>query len=102
MNKMKKILTSIGVFINVMISKVYAVERTIVAMYAADPGPRQNIGDTISKIGKIAIPVVLFIIGLIVILNKKIAKKVKAIIISILAILAILGIILMNYISINF
>ena len=100
MNKIKKVISSIGVFIIGMLSKVYAFgEDMIVSMYAVDPGPRQTIGNTISRIGKIAIPVILFVIGLIVILNKKIAKKVKAIVISILVILAILSVVLMNYLS---
>ena len=96
MNKIKKVISSIGVFIIGMLSKVYAFGvDEIVSMYAVDPGPKH----TISKIGKIAIPIVLFVIGLIVILNKKIAKKVKAIVASILVILAILGVVLINYLS---
>lgn len=85
MNKLKKVLLSIGIFIITMISKVYAIETgpQVVSMYAVDPGPR-IIGETISKIGKITVPVILFFIGLFVILSKKITKKVKAIIISIL------------------
>lgn len=100
MNKLKKVISSIGVFIMGRISKVYAVT----PMYAVDPGPspRQNIGEIILKIGKITVPVILFVIGLFVILNKKITKKVKAIVISVLVALAILGVILMNYISTNF
>lgn len=100
MNKMKKVILSIGAFFVGMISKVYAIGADdIISMYGVDPGPRQTIGNTISKTGKIAIPFVLFIIGLIVILNKRITKKVKAIVVSLLAILAILGIVLMNYLS---
>lgn len=100
MNKIKKVILSIGAFFVGMISKVYAIgENDIIPMYAVGLGPREITGNIISKIGKIAIPFVLFIIGLIVILNKRITKKEKAIIVSILAILAMLGIVLMNYLS---
>lgn len=108
MNKIKKIGTSFIIFISGMISKVWAIDRPygmIVPAYAVDPGRYgkvHTIGDTISKIGKITIPVVLFVIGLFVVLSKKITKKVKAIVLSVLVILAILGYFLMNYISTNF
>ena len=86
-----------------MISKVYAIGTDeIISMYAVDPGPKEKIPsivEIISKIGKIVIPVVLFVIGLIVIFNKKIAKKVKVIVVASLVILAILGVVLMNYLS---
>lgn len=100
MNKLKKVLSSIGVFIITMISKVYAIGTgpKIVSMYAVDPGPR-TIGETISKIGKITVPVILFVIGLFVVLSKKITKKVKAITISILILLGFLGWFIMNSIA---
>lgn len=100
MNKLKKVISSIGVFIIGMISKVYAIgPDTIISMYAVDPGPspRQTIGETISKIGKITIPFILFVIGLFVILSKKITKKVKAIVISTLIILGVLAWTILNY-----
>lgn len=100
MNKLKKVISSIGVFIIGMISKVYAIgSDTIISMYAVDPGPspRQTIGETILKIGKITVPVILFFIGLFVILSKKIAKKVKTIVISILIILGVLAWTILNY-----
>ena len=105
MNKVKKILTWIGIIFIGLISKVYAIgEIDIVSMYAVDPGPEtkvKTIWDSISKIGKIAIPVVLFVIGVFVILSKKITKKVKTIVTLVLFILAILGYVLMNYITTN-
>ena len=100
MNKLKKVISTIGVFIIGMISKVYAIgPDTIVSVYAVDPGPspRQTIGEIISKIGKITIPVILFVIGLFVILSKKITKKVKAIVISTLIILGVLAWTILNY-----
>ena len=102
MNKLKKVISSIGVFIIGMISKVYASGADqIISVYAVDPGPSpsQSIGKTILKIGKITIPVILFVIGLFVILSKKITKKVKAIVISIIVALGILGTVLINFLS---
>ncbi len=99
MNKVKKVLTGIGLTFVGFISKVYASD--IISMYAVDPGPKARVLDSISRIGKIAIPVVLFVIGLLVVLSKKLTKKVKAIVVSILVILAILGYVLMNYIATN-
>ena len=108
MNKIKKVGTSFIIFISGMISKVWAIDRPygmVISEYAVDPGRYakvQTIGDTISKIGKIAIPIVLFVIGLFVVLSKKITKKVKVTVISVLIVFAILGYVLMNYIATNF
>ena len=104
MNKVKKVLTGIGITFAGLISKVYAIGNPI-SVYAVDPGPEtrvRTIWDSISKIGKIAIPVVLFVIGLFVILSKKITKKVKVIVISVLVILAILGYVIMNKLPLIF
>lgn len=61
-----------------------------------------TIGEKISIIGKIALPLVLFIIGLFLVLSKKITKKVKIITISTLLIIGILGWIVLNYIANNY
>lgn len=93
MSKIKKFIVGIVIFISGLATKVLATDMIApISMYAVDPGPSPR--ETIWKIVKIAIPVILFIIGLIVVLNKKIAKKVKAIVVSILAILLILSVIL--------
>ena len=114
MKKLKKIFISFGIFITGLISKVSALavpSSELQAKYGViDPRMIESkygvveptMGDEISSIGKFAIPIVLFIIGLFVVLSKKITNKVKAIVSSVLVILAILGVILMNYISINF
>lgn len=111
MKKLKKLFISFGIFITGVISKVSAVSISEQTKYGViDPRMVEDkygvfeptMGEKISNIGKFAIPIVLFIIGLFVILSKKITNKVKAIVISVLVILAILGVILMNYISINF
>ena len=99
MKKLKKVFMSFGVFITGLISKVSAVSISEQTKYGVfEP----TMGEKISGIGKFAIPIVLFVIGLFVILNKKITKKVKAIVISVLVALTILGVILMNYLSSNF
>lgn len=110
MNKLKKVFISFGIFITGVISKVSAISISEQAKYGdmiIAPESKYGVfeptmGEKISNIGKFAIPIVLFIIGLFVILSKKITNKVKAIVISTLVILAILVVILMNYISINF
>lgn len=98
MKKMKKVFMSFGVFITGLISKVYAVNVVETKYGILEP----TIGEKISRIGKFAIPIILFVIGLFVILNKKITKKVKAIVISALVLLGILGNVFMDYISTNF
>ncbi len=111
MKKLKKVFMSFGVFITGLISKVSAVSISEQTKYGVfDPRMVEDkygvfeptMGEKISGIGKFAIPIVLFVIGLFVILNKKITKKVKAIVISVLVALTILGVILMNYLSSNF
>lgn len=113
MNKLKKIFASFGIFFLGMVSKVLAFnpEMFIEDKYGVfDPRMVEikyglfepTIGEKFSRIGKIALPLVLFIIGLYVIISKKITKKVKKIVVSTLIILAILGYILMNYIATNF
>lgn len=110
MKKIKKVFTSFTLMMAGAISKVFAV---IEPKYGVgSPGWEQyetkygifepTIGEKISRIGKFAIPIILFVIGLFVVLSKKATKKVKTIIISGLVILAILGYVLMNYIATNF
>ena len=111
MKKLKKVFMSFGVFITGLISKVSAVSISEQTKYGVfDPRMVEDkygvfeptMGEKISGIGKFAILIVLFVIGLFVILNKKITKKVKAIVISVLVALTIFGVILMNYLSSNF
>lgn len=111
MNKIKKIFISIGAFAIASISKIGGVVLSvsndfkkygevqpaygIQALY----GPPTTIGEKILRIGKPIILVILFIIGLIVLLNKKIAKKTKVIIISILVLIGIIGTYIFNFIA---
>lgn len=109
MNKIKKVFISFGIIITGLVSKVLAfpiVEQTKYGVI--DPrkdgifAPGSTILEKFLSIGKLAIPIILFIIGLLVILSKKITNKVKKIIISILVTLAIVSIIifqLMKYYS---
>ena len=104
MKKLKKVLVSFGTLIIRLVSKVSAatlsefnfIQETKYGIW------EPTMGQKISSVGKFAISIILFIIGLFVILSKKITNKVKAIVISVLVILAILGVMLMNYIAINF
>ena len=98
MKKIKKVLMSFGLFFSGLTLKVSATEPKYGV--ANDLILEPTIEEKIASIGKYVIPIILFIIGLFVILSKKITKKVKAIVISCLIILAILGIFLMNHLSI--
>lgn len=111
MKKLKKVFMSLGIFMTSLISKVSAISLTEQTKYGVfDPRMVANkygvfeptMGEKISSIGKIALPIILFVIGLFVVLSKKITKKVKAIVVSVLIVLAVLGYILMNYIATNF
>ena len=107
MNRIKKIFISLGAFIIAAFTKIGGlISRAVMNPVQILYGPPQDLygppqpttGEIISKIAKPAILVVVFIIGLFVILSKKITKKVKAIVVSILIILVILEYVLMNYI----
>ena len=111
MSKMKKILISLGAFIVATFTKISGlISRAMLNPAQTLYGIPQNkyrssqpiTREMITNIAKPPILVVAFIIGLFVILSKKITKKVKAIVVSVLVIAAILGYILMNYFSTNF
>ena len=107
-SKIKKILISIQVFFTGITSKVFATSISelnshgIQTEYGIEIAPMYGIEESPIeeglRLGKIILPVLLFIIGLFVIFSKKLTKKVKAIIISALILLVILGYLLMNYI----
>ncbi len=104
MSKIKKIFIGLGVFIvasftkvGEVISKVTALEDISSTQMLYGPPPSST-GESISKIAKPIILVVAFVIGLFVILSKKITKKVKVIVVFVLIILIVLGYVLMNYI----
>jgi hypothetical protein len=99
MNKIKKIAVGIGIYISGLAKKVFAYELIITPMYGVSPGPKQTVLETILKIGKIVVPIILFVIGLFVMLREKTTKKVKIIVVSTLVILAIISIILINYLN---
>lgn len=109
MNKIKKIFASFGVFFTGMVSKVFAFDspKMVVdprsVMYEAKYGVIEpTMGEKISRIGKISLPLVLFIIGVFVVLSKKLTKKVKIIIVSTLLTIGILGLLVFNYIANNY
>ena len=101
-SKIKKILVSSQLFFIEMISKVFAtspyeIQTDYGIQYRIEISPIYKW----VKVGKVILPVILFIIGLFVILSKKITKKVKAIVISVLFFLVIFGYAFMNYIATN-
>ena len=94
-SRMKKILVSIQVFFLSMISKVFALSvYDMQTDYGIEnvPSPIENA----FSIGKYILPVILFVIGLVVVISKKITKKAK-IIISSLIILGVLAWTILNY-----
>ena len=113
MNRIKKIFISLGAIIVSTFTKICglisrAALEPIQALYGPPQeqdlyGPPQlTTGEILSKITKPIILAIVFIIGIYVILSKKITKKVKAIVISVLIILGILVYVLLNYISKSF
>lgn len=112
MSKIKKLFIILGTFIVATFTKIGGLISRAATITPAQLlyGPPQDLygppqpttGEIISKIAKPAILVVVFIIGLFVILSKKITKKVKAIVVSSLVILALLGYVLINYIATNY
>lgn len=105
MNKVKKVVTSLGVFFTGIISKVFAVNDYLDLNVIGESKYgvyEPTLGEKISSAGKIVIPILIFLIGLGVILSKKITKKVKAAILSGLVILGVALYFVMNYIANNF
>ena len=98
-SKVSAVATKYGIFEPEMVENKYGVFEPIQIKYGT---MEPTHAEKIAKVGKFAIPVILFFIGLFVFFNKKIAKKTKAIVVSILVILAIFGYVLMNYIATNF
>lgn len=95
MNNIKKVLVSFGVFFSSLISKVCAL--TPSTKYGVFEPKEPTIGEKFLNIGRFIIPIILFIIGLFVVLNKNITKRVKTIVISIFIIFTLLFLILANY-----
>lgn len=99
MNKIKKVITGIGIFLFGLTSKVLGKDYEIgksQLMYGV-PSVRMSIlPSVLEKIEKLLV-CIFFIIGLFVIFNKKIEKRMKIIIVSVLLIL----IIIMNIIIFN-
>mgnify|MGYP000222014152 FL=1 len=98
-SRIKKILVSIQVFFLSMISKVFALSPYDIQ---TDYGIQTAYGietpiEKAFSIGKFIVPIILFVIGLVVIISKKITKKVKIIIISTLMILGALAWTILNY-----
>ena len=112
MKKEKKILTSFGITITTFATKAFATgdQQDLYGTYLVKQtlyGPARpeveklTFWQKFANTGRIAVPVVLFIIGLVVVLNKKITKKTKVIIVSGLAGVCVLAILIMNYLAEN-
>ena len=92
MKKIKKIFASFFVFVIGYISKSFAVSASkFEAKYGVfEPEPEPTIQEKIFSFDKIVAPIILFIIGILVILNKKLSNVAKAIVITCLLISGIL------------
>lgn len=98
MNRIKKVFISLSLFLTNIITKVYAISVVDTLYGVSEPKePTPTIWEKIIGIGKILMPIIFFVVGVFVIINKKITKKVKAIVISILIILGNLAWIILNY-----
>ena len=95
MKKFKKFFTVFFLSIFGTLHKVFATT----PLYAPDTLsiPYESTWEEkITKIGNIIAPILLFIIGILVILNKKLSKRAKVQIISSLVVLVIVGLFLLN------
>ena len=107
MNRIKKLFVGIGAFFSGLFFKLasvtaetkYGVARPQVeTKYGVlEPQPSPTPDNKILALAKFAVPGVLFVIGLFVLLNKKITKKVKIMVISILVALAVVAYLLLDY-----
>lgn len=88
MKKLKKVLISLGGFFVGLIAKAGAVFALVPAPLYGIPAEEEKTSfwSKISGMGKYAIPILFFVIGLIVIISKKITKKIKMLIIALLLI----------------
>lgn len=99
MNKVKKVLAAIGAFFVGMMPNIFAMAQIIETKYGVyEPSPCEKV----SVVGKIVIPIILFIIGLFSIFTKKLTKRMKIIVVSVLVALGVIGCALMDFISMNF
>lgn len=116
-NKIKKVFISFGLFLTGALSSTFAVQEKYGVF---DPGmvqakygvynpnikvePVESIWEKILGVGKFIVPVVLFIVGLVVVLNKNINKKVRITLAIILALLLYLffGAVIIDIITTNF
>lgn len=65
----------------------------------SNPQVNQSLISKMFSFGKIAVPFVLFIVGIVVLISKRISKKFKLLIIALLIILSVIVFLLMDYFS---
>lgn len=99
MNKIKKVITGIVIFLFGLTTDSLGID-PLYGIPSADetmPSVKESIPTPILGVAEILLSCIFFIIGLLVIFNKKIEKRMKIIIVSVLLIL----IIIMNIIIFN-
>ena len=110
MKRLKKIIMSIGFFITGLISKVFAANEEMVEKdkllllninQETKYGVSEPSGPKIAYIGTISLAVFFFLFGLMILIDKKLTKKKKAIALSVLVLLTILGYIILRFIVIK-
>ncbi len=107
MKRIKKIFASFGGLVLFGISKIWKNTSLAVDPLYAPPSELYEYNTFINtmekrlSLGKIIIPILFLIIGLIVYINKKINKKVKIIVVSFIIVLSILGVFLLDHYSKN-
>ena len=97
--KIKKILVFIQTFFLSMVSKVFALSTDLLQAQPAygvkrNPSPIEKA----FSIGKFILPIILFVIGLFVIISKKITNKAK-VIISSLIIVGIITLLILHFVT---
>lgn len=102
MKKVKKIIMFFLVFMLGIIDKVYALTPLYGPGYDQTITFQPTLGEKIARVFNIISPILLFIIGLFVVINKRTSKKAKVIIIIILIVLGIFGIPLIDSLFMHF
>lgn len=98
MNKIKKIFSIFSLFLIGGVNKVFASRIDSQQELYGVRNPQTSLYEENLSMGKIILPIFLFIIGLFVFFNKKLSKKAKAILLSILLLISIIGFLIFHFI----
>lgn len=96
MNKIKKIFSIFSLFLIGGVNKVFASR--IDSQQELYGVPQTSLYEENLGMGKIILPIFLFIIGLFVFFSKKLSKKAKAILLSILLLISIIGFLIFHFV----